>query len=106
MNEPKKHHYVPECYLKLFTNSKKEFWKLNKTFKTIKVCTPGMVCYERDLFKIKKDETLVFNNILDRNYVEKDVFKQQENNYGKVIHKIIKFSQNSFVVEKIIFCCF
>ncbi len=100
MSEPKKHHYVPECYLRTFTNSKKEFWRLNKKYRNISICSPGMVCYEKDLFKIKREETLLLNNISDVNYVEKDVFKQQENNYGGIINNIIKFSETGITIEK------
>lgn len=100
MNEPAKHHYVPECYLKIFTNSKGKFWKLNKKYTSIRECSPGMVCYINDLHKIKKVETLIINNITDVNYVEKNAFKKEENNYGRIIHDIIRFSQDPFIISK------
>ncbi|OOG72247.1 DUF4238 domain-containing protein, partial [Algoriphagus sp. A40] len=64
MNKPKKHHFVPECYLKQFGNESKlycsnleilkKYEKLNNPQKD-----PGQICYEIDLYTI--NEPLEYN---------------------------------------------
>lgn len=48
-NSPKKHHYVPECYLKSFVDHKNNFWYLNRKESKTKLTMPSKVCYEEDV---------------------------------------------------------
>ncbi len=99
-NIPRKHHYIPECYLKQFANSQKQLWKRKKNEQKVSPCTTAQICYEFDAFKLKTKETLDFNDVGDENYIEKYSFRKQENNYGKNISKIITYNNSTRIIEK------
>lgn len=90
MNNPKKHHLVPECYLKEFSSSNSKllqiYDKIDMKQKPQK--TPAQVCYEIDAFRIRNQDTLMFGKIEDEYIVEKSFFKKIENNYPKIVAKI------------------
>lgn len=99
-NPPRKHHYIPECYLKGFGNAQKQFYRRSKKYSKTSICSPAQVGYEINLFTIKNDETLALNGLSDLNYIERFSFKKQENNYSKILLKIAKKSDFPLKVEK------
>lgn len=99
-SDPKKHHYVPECYLKSFSNNQKQFWKRSKDNKKCSICTPGQVAYELDTNRIRSNEILSSYGISDDNLIEKHAFTKQENNFPKILSKIRKYSDGPIVVDK------
>ncbi|MFP5040012.1 DUF4238 domain-containing protein [Parasediminibacterium sp. JCM 36343] len=99
-NNPRKHHYLPECYTKAFTNSQKQLWKRKKENNKTTVCTPAQIGYEIDTNKIRTKETLSLNGLEDFYYVEKNAFKKQENNYTNTLVKVIKYSDSPIVIDK------
>lgn len=97
---PRKHHYVPVCYLNQFTNSQKSFYKKRNDNGKISLTNPSKVCYELDTNRFRYSETMESNNIDDEYYVEKNSFKIQENNYGKIAGAITKFQIEPKVIDK------
>jgi hypothetical protein len=98
---PKKHHYVPECYLKAFTNSQKQLWRRTKEVKKASICTPAQVGYEIDINKFKTEEILILHQLSDPNHIEKVAFRRQENNYQKTLSKTIKYADSPFIVDNV-----
>lgn len=89
-NAPKKHHFVPVCYLKAFTNAQKCFWRKRLDNGRITITTPAKICYEEDGNRFNVEHNLYFNGITDEYHIEKHAFKLQENNYGKIISMITR----------------
>ena len=89
-NEPKKHHFVPVCYLKAFTNAGKSFCKKRLDYGKITPATPSQVCYEEDGNRFNNENNLYFNGVTDEYHIEKHAFTLQENNYGLIILTITK----------------
>jgi hypothetical protein len=91
---PKKHHFVPCCYLKNFLFNG-NLYVLN-TYKALlgystkpKVSQPKKICYLEDYYKIEKG---VFNNTLndyDDLFIEKKVLTALEEKYGQLCQKLI-----------------
>lgn len=96
----KKHHYVPECYLKAFGNSQKLFWKRRKDVAKASICSTGQVGYEIDSNRMRTEEYLMFNNITDSLHIENVAFRKQENNYAKTLRQITKFSLSPLIIDK------
>lgn len=88
-NEPKKHHFVPVCYLKAFTNTEKSFYKKRLDYGKITPATPAQVCYEVDGNRFNIENNIYFNNVEDEYHIEKHAFSSQENNYRKIILTIM-----------------
>jgi hypothetical protein len=93
-----KHHYIPACYLKMFTNkSDKSFYVINKEdivkFKKIispKLRNPRQIASEENFYSIDFKLTQpnsVLNN-LDLLAIEKS-FHLYEVNYSKILNKLI-----------------
>lgn len=93
----KKHHFVPECYLKNFIKNSTLFTldirKVQKGFNTkVKPSQPGMICYLEDYYKINEDDP---NNSqfqltgYDELFVETDLLYSYELRYNKLLHAII-----------------
>lgn len=99
-NPPTKHHYVPQCYLKVFANFQNSLWQLKKDYGKMSSKTPGQVCYEIDANRFKDKHTLLNHGITDEYYVEKEAFKYQETGYGKIIGIVIKYQQGPQVIDK------
>ena len=95
-NPPKKHHYVPECYLKSFVDYKNIFWYRNRNESKTKLTMPSKVCYEEDAYKIRTEETIINNQLKDFYDIERFAFRNHENNYQKLLNKIKK-TQSSVV---------
>ena len=100
MSIPKKHHFLPECYLTPFTDSKRKFWKKVNGRSKLYHVTPGQVGYEIDSNKIRTKNPILFENISDEYFIEKEAFKKQENNYGQVIKSITKYLTTPQLIEK------
>lgn len=100
INPPKNHHFVPKCYLNLFTNSQKKFWKKRKDNNRISETNPSKVCYEEYGNRFRTVQALHLNNLSDEYYIEKNAFKLQENNYDKILNPLIKFQDEPKVVNK------
>ena len=91
-------HYIPECYLKMFTNkSDKSFYVLNKedllkfdNCISPKLRNPRQIASEKNFYSI--DFRLTQPNSVLNNYdylaIEKS-FHDYENNYPKIINKLI-----------------
>jgi hypothetical protein len=90
-NQPVNQHYLPECYLKQFANLEGQIWKREKNHQTAKYKTPAQICYVKDGFTIRQNETLQVNNITDNYFIEKNSFKRQENDYVKIIPLLIEY---------------
>lgn len=89
--DPKKHHYVPECYLRQFTDSDGFFWVKDVKYSKVSKKHPSGVCYEINANKIRKKTSLEWYNISDEYLIEKEAFKFQENNYANYAEKISKY---------------
>ncbi|ACU61674.1 DUF4238 domain-containing protein [Chitinophaga pinensis] len=99
-NPPTKHHYVPEGYLKVFTNFQNSLWQFKKDYRKISLKTPAQVCYEVDANRFKDKRNLLNHDNTDDYYVEKESFKYQEIGYGKIIGTIIKYQRGAQVIDK------
>ena len=100
-NPPKKHHYVPKCYLNSFTNTQNKFWNRRNDNGSISETNPSKVCYEPYANRFKTKQGLFYNNLTDEYYVEKNSFKRQENNFGNLITSLIKFQNEPKVINKL-----
>lgn len=54
MGESRKHHYVPVFYQKNFANSHGLLWVYDRRLKTYKELHPRSVCFEKDLYTLKR----------------------------------------------------
>ena len=88
MNNPKNHHFVPEVYLKEFSNSLKQLFQLKKDYKKMSIKSVGQVCYELNYFKVNSKDNLLLHKLKDQYHIEKNVFKKQENTYPKLLKKV------------------
>jgi len=101
--DAKKHHYVPECYLKNFTNKDGRFYvldtvKLQKGWNVFpKLVFPGQVCYSPDYYRI--DSTVDSNFKLKDHpelFVETEVLKKLENSFPKTFHQLVSAGTLTF----------
>lgn len=93
MNNPVKHHFVPECYLKGFADSKGQLWRKSLEYDTVKSCAPAGICYEDHLYTILSgDRTVTGIGSGDAYYIEKNIFGKQEAAYPRHRDKVISFS--------------
>lgn len=99
-NPPKDHHFVPKCYLLPFTDSQNNFWKKRNDNGRLSLTNPTKVCYEPNANRFRTTQILYFNNLTDAYYIEKNAFKNQENNYGKIISKLLKFQSEPQIINK------
>lgn len=99
MNEPKKHHYVPECYLKPFVNGSGFLWKYDKYRNYVSQRFPSQVCYEVDANRIRTEEMASFADISDIYWIEKEAFKSQENSYHLIHRDTTLFTSNHILIS-------
>jgi hypothetical protein len=101
--KPKKHHFVPECYLKNFLN-KNMLYTLNLSnlkkgySNCIKEANPSMICYLEDYYKIE-NEILINRFNLDNQdtlFVETTVLTSLEQEYPKLYQKIINSGELNY----------
>lgn len=96
MSTVKDQHFVPKCYLKLFTNNK-ELYALNVSGlrKGYKIKperkTPTQVCYLADYYTIKHQYNGFAFDFSEYSelFIEKDVFKTIENTYSDLVGKFL-----------------
>ena len=100
MSIPNKHHFVPECYLKAFANSTKDFYSFFIRYKHIKYSSIGKECYEPNYFKITEEETFIFNEVKDPYEIENYSFKKQENEFSLLVNKFVEKNDKPFDVSK------
>lgn len=103
MNEPRKHHFVPEVYLKRFAiNKSGDFFSLRvKTDynnSKIKRVNKSQVCYEFDKYTFQTDKIISSNNLDDPNFIEKNRFTYENNELETLFNKI-DYSEKLFVSE-------
>lgn len=99
-NNPINHHFVPKCYLNLFTDFQKKFWKKRVDNRKITETVPSKVCYLQNGYSFRDEQNIILNNLEDKYHVERHSFKYQESNYGKIINDVIRFSNTPIVVDK------
>jgi hypothetical protein len=95
VSQPKKHHYVPQCYLKNFRSENGgplftlNIEHLKKNYNTkIKSQHPGAICYINNYYSIK--DKLIFSGELKAiDFVEKIVNHYYEDSYQSVFEKLI-----------------
>ena len=103
MNEPKKHHFVPETYLKEFENYeiKKLFRiKLKGKYLTSKIkrFNRSQICYIENYYQISNCHSLEKLQISDQFFLEKVVLKKFEDNFGRII-EFIKGKSSSLTLQ-------
>lgn len=100
MNKPKKHHFVPECYLKQFGNDSKLYCSNLEVLKTYNKLNnppkdPSQICYEIDFYTINEPLEYDLNNFDDL-HVESNVLHSFESRYRKIISKLLDQNELSF----------
>jgi hypothetical protein len=100
MSTPGKHHYVPQAYLRPFADHQEKFYQYRKQYGKIAQKGIVQICYERDYFKIKREETKQVNGISDPYHIEKKAFQKGENAYGKLLKRFMATSLHPFTVPK------
>lgn len=94
MNKPRKHHFVPECYLNQFGSNSKLYCSNLEILKTQKkknnpLRNSGQICYDINFYTI--NEPLEYNlNEFDELHVESKVLNSSENKYKKIINKLLE----------------
>jgi hypothetical protein len=94
-SNPKKHHFVPECYLKRFAFDKNgELYKLRvKPYhwaKKVKQANISSICYEPDFYTIEKQALLDRYKIDDPYYIEKFGFTYEQEFLTKILDALPK----------------
>ncbi len=98
-NDPRKHHFVPECYLRKFI-ANKELHVLNidsvKKWGQIKINykQPSTICFLDNFYLIKSalKEKIFDLSAYSKLYIEVDLFQLLENTYGNIIQKLTETS--------------
>jgi hypothetical protein len=54
VSDPRKHHYVPVFYQKNFVNASGLLWVYDRRLRTYKELHPRVICFETDLYTLKK----------------------------------------------------
>jgi hypothetical protein len=93
--QPKKHHFVPQCYLKNFTQENQfyvlDVRKAQKGYKELPMPKhTGQICYFNNYYTI--DENIGSSQFrldtFDALYIEIEVLSRLENRYGKIFDKL------------------
>lgn len=94
-HKPKKHHFVPECYLKNFKTGANLYTldvrKVQKGYREkVKSNHPGKICYYEDYYKIKDEhvDSQFKLHEYEELFVETSVLKRLENKYSDLQKKI------------------
>lgn len=93
MNDPKKHHYVPEVYLQRFAiNQSGDLYKLKvkpkKKENRPRLINKSQVCYEPNMYRYIHEAFIVANNLEDPNYIEKNLFPYEVSELSILFDKI------------------
>lgn len=95
--QPKKHHYVPQCYLKNFTFDSRlyvlDVRKVQKGYRQLPTLRhTASICYFPNYYTI--EENMGNNefrlNAYDALFIERDVLSKLENKYGEIFEKFSK----------------
>lgn len=93
--EPKKHHYVPQCYLKNFTYENElyvlDVRKVQKGYKEKPMPKhTAKICYFNNYYTIESEmgSTQFRLEAYDALYIETQVLSKLENRYGKIFEKL------------------
>ncbi len=105
--KPRKHHFVPQCYLRLFLNDDHLFILdiakvKGNVKKEIKTATPGQICYLPDYYTLipsAVSNTFRLHEHHDM-FIEQDVFLTLENKYAKIVSLLIE--KNELSVKELI----
>lgn len=94
MSDPKKHHFVPECYLNEYSGGKDLYCLdlpllLERNKISVKCKNPSQVCYITDFYSIYNVNFFDLSNY-DVNHIETLSFWRLENNYRKIVTNLIK----------------
>ncbi|CAN5576220.1 hypothetical protein BH10BAC2_BH10BAC2_10240 [soil metagenome] len=100
---PKKHHFVPECYLKNFIVNRYlyslDIRKVEKGYNAHpKKCQAGMICYYEDYYKIQSqlvDTQFKLNEYADL-FIETEVLHKLEQEYTRLFRNITTYNKLSF----------
>lgn len=95
--KPKKHHFVPQCYLRQFVEQDKlyvlDISKVKRNIKKeIKLVTPAQICYLPNYYTIRHDSvvnTFRLDQFSDM-YIELDLFSLVEGKYAKIVSSLIE----------------
>ncbi len=93
--QPKRHHFVPECYLKSFMREDGlytlDIRKVQKGYKEYpRKKTPAQICYDNDYYKIQHAFTEGHFGLDDHDdlFIESDVLREIENKYCDLFRNI------------------
>src|SRR5258708_79647 len=102
MSKPKHQHFVPQGYLKQFTNKTGTFFildvslvKIGKNIKPSVPRTPASLGYKDNYFNIKPEDIILLDGSkvpnIDTLFLESTAFLFFENNVARIIQTIISF---------------
>ncbi|WP_144604315.1 DUF4238 domain-containing protein [Algoriphagus algorifonticola] len=94
MSDPKKHHFVPECYLKEYSGGKDLYCLdlpllLDRNKVSVKCKNPSQVCYIIDFYSINNVNFFDLSNY-NVYHIETLSFKKLENNYRKNVTSLVQ----------------
>ena len=103
MSEPRKHHFVPEVYLKRFAiNKSGDIFSLRvkSEYKNqnVKKINKSQVCYEYNKYTFKTDKIINANKLEDPNFIEKNRFAYENKELDLLFDKL-DYSKKLFVSE-------
>lgn len=86
-----RHHYIPQCYLKNFTNDNKGVWVYNKDLSRFYQTSIDKICYIDNLYSITNTDFINSSKgIINRLSIETDYFANNiEKEYGLILKGII-----------------
>jgi len=94
MSEPKKHHFVPQGYIRLFCNKNGKVYsfrpKKKEKYEKIKESSPRSICYKKNQYTINDIETLKRRGHSDPYILEKKGFPYEQNFIKEISNKIDK----------------
>jgi hypothetical protein len=61
MNEPRRHHYVPQFHQRRFADGSGRFWVWDKTTDRVFASTPGSIALESDFYRLHEFEKLGYD---------------------------------------------
>ena len=95
MNDTKREHYVPECYLELFTNSNGYLHVWDKERGKAFYARPKDVCNEHLLYETKwQGASEKLGEYVSKNGIEKELGKS-ESQYSHIIKRVLANVQNN-----------
>ncbi len=97
LNKPKKHHFVPECYLRKFIHKNElsvlDISKVKKGYKEyIRKKKPAQVCYEHEYYSISdtlRTDAFGLNNF-EELFIESILLRKIEERYNTLFSKITR----------------